>query len=88
MVALRSPSKAYLKDDDGDLVVPRRQQHTRRRRDVEQTAEDSEETAAYTLESSPEAAAWNVAGSQLWRAALLLADFVLANTVRVAKQNQ
>ncbi|TYZ57621.1 hypothetical protein PybrP1_007403 [[Pythium] brassicae (nom. inval.)] len=80
---VRSPAvSACLEDDDGDLVVPRRRQRKRRHCDSD-PGSDSEEVAAYTLESSGEAAEWDAAGSQLWRAALLLADFVHANLVRV-----
>lgn len=72
----QSVAAELLYDSDGDLIVPRKRQ---RMRAMSPTLR-LHQPMTFTLESK-DATSWQQAGSQLWRAAFLLAEFVLSSPV-------
>lgn len=82
-VTERQATAELVYDSDGDLIVPRKRQRMRA------TAAEAQSTTrcrlrqpmtAFALEAK-DATTWQQAGSQLWRAAFLLAEFVLSSPV-------
>lgn len=66
-------------DSDGDLDVPRRT--AKRRRRVSEEDDVEEANCVYQLEVRRAATSWDTAGSQIWRAAFLLAEYIYAEQV-------
>lgn len=76
-----SVAAELLYDSDGDLIVPRKRQRMSATSVAAlPTTHRLHQPMAFALEAK-DATTWQQAGSQLWRAAFLLAEFVLSSPV-------
>ncbi|GMF47262.1 unnamed protein product [Phytophthora fragariaefolia] len=86
---------AILEDDDGDIIVPRKQSRKRRKKtkkdrvdyvsgegETARTQSPKSKDTLFFLEARSQTT-WDAAGTQLWRAAFLLAEYIYSSPVRL-----